>query len=765
MSRYLSQDRRGADGNIEGAGSLSRSTSTIRSMVDASDDEEDEDNIIGPPKLSDFGSNLLNESANHSGTFTKFRGLGMAHSPRVTQRIDGPGGNNIVSHRNGSSPSSSSIFGSTVYNPARPSSMTTVNNLKHEDSSRISTVKNDVLNRTLERRRLSRTASSLSNPPTVNSIDLKDHEVNIEKIKQTIRDETTSKLLERRAKRFLNLERRNRLGPAKRTSMTSSLITSEMDDLLIQRDAKGEVEQQDREMTPQVDYSNIVFGDLNPFQYVNKYNIPMEELPQISKVYIEKRKEENRRVALRKHSSSSLNVVSNSSQYWANKGNYDDKSEENEKPVADLLGPAIRHSDQTGTSGPLPPRTPVQLNESNHNVMKQELPAHNNENYNVNKLIRKREVLANLNVNQKEPELKKPKNNLEQLDKPAIIKRVEIQEPKPSKKNTSIVINNEEYEKIELLGSGGSSKVYKVRDSSKKVFALKRVAIDMFEESSVESFKGEIALLEKLKNQERVVQLYNYALESSVLYLIMECGDYDLSVMLRERLNKPLDTEFVRYYAREISHCVKVVHDVGIVHSDLKPANFIFVKGTLKIIDFGIANAVPEHTVNIYRETQIGTPNYMAPEALVAMNYTNGESNVSRWKVGKPSDVWSLGCIIYQMVYGKPPYASFQGNDRIRAIIKPSVKIEYPSVKEGVTVPNSIIELIKVCLNRDPNKRVDVDGMLNSTFLSPILVSEAFVRDLVKNAVEYGIKQGDVSITTIDALANDVIEKLSEYRI
>ena len=78
----------------------------------------------------------------------------------------------------------------------------------------------------------------------------------------------------------------------------------------------------------------------------------------------------------------------------------------------------------------------------------------------------------------------------------------------------------------------------------------------------------------------------------------------------------------------------------------------------LKIIDFGIANAVPDHTINVYRENQIGTPNYMAPEAICESNYTSARI----WKVGKPSDIWSIGCILYQFIYGKAPFAGYSGN-------------------------------------------------------------------------------------------------------
>jgi serine/threonine-protein kinase TTK/MPS1 len=61
---------------------------------------------------------------------------------------------------------------------------------------------------------------------------------------------------------------------------------------------------------------------------------------------------------------------------------------------------------------------------------------------------------------------------------------------------------------------------------------------------------------------------------------------------------------------------VHAIHQQKIVHSDLKPANFILVQGALKLIDFGIAKAIPNDTTNIQRDIQIGTLNYMSPEAI-----------------------------------------------------------------------------------------------------------------------------------------------------
>ncbi|SGZ54607.1 CIC11C00000003231 [Sungouiella intermedia] len=333
------------------------------------------------------------------------------------------------------------------------------------------------------------------------------------------------------------------------------------------------------------------------------------------------------------------------------------------------------------------------------------------------------------------------------------------------KRKKIIQINSQQYEKLELLGRGGTSKVYKVRSlATKQTLAIKKVSFDQFDDSCVKGFKGEIDLLIKLKNEPRVVKLVDHSISDGSIFLVMECGDLDLARVLQTKLSleSKLDFNFVKFHAMEILRCVEAVHRAGIVHSDLKPANFLFVKGVMKIIDFGIANAVPDHTANIYRESQIGTPNYMAPEALVDVNHSfvvskRTSSGSNTWKVGRPSDIWSCGCMIYQMIYGKPPYGSYSGQLRIMAIMNPQVKIDYPSTGiGGVPVPLSCIELMQKCLTRNPNERWTVEQCMNSDFLRPKSVSREFVKDLVYSAVNFG------SQNKIEEITDDVYEKLVE---
>lgn len=328
---------------------------------------------------------------------------------------------------------------------------------------------------------------------------------------------------------------------------------------------------------------------------------------------------------------------------------------------------------------------------------------------------------------------------------------------KSKKKRSHMVVNGKLYTQMGKIGAGGSSQVFFVMAENFKTFALKRVKLEDADESAVRGYKGEIDLLKKLEEVERVVRLYDWELNEGKqeLLVLMEKGDVDLNKLLLLRLSEHkarFDPVFTRYHWREMLDCVKSVHDMDIVHSDLKPANFLLVQGRLKLIDFGIANAIDiDNTVNVHRDTHVGTPNYMSPESITDTNAPQPGSMRREdvpikkdMRIGKASDVWSLGCMLYQMTYGRPPFAHIQNQlSRILAITDPKHEITFPDTGIGdAIIAPSLKGVLRKCLNRDPARRPTVDQLLsaNDVYLHPeqpgtVMMNEDILGQIISKVV------------------------------
>jgi serine/threonine-protein kinase TTK/MPS1 len=138
------------------------------------------------------------------------------------------------------------------------------------------------------------------------------------------------------------------------------------------------------------------------------------------------------------------------------------------------------------------------------------------------------------------------------------------------------------------------------------------------------------------------------------------------------------------------------------------------VRGHLKLIDFGISKAIMNDTTNIVRENQVGTVNYMSPEALQESSGASAAHAKGIIKIGRPSDVWSLGCILYEMTFGKAPFANFSLIQRLQKIMDYGYQIEFPDLDNS-----ALLNSIRGCLERSIKQRLTIEALLTHPFLMP----------------------------------------------
>ena len=231
-------------------------------------------------------------------------------------------------------------------------------------------------------------------------------------------------------------------------------------------------------------------------------------------------------------------------------------------------------------------------------------------------------------------------------------------------------------------------------------------------------------MLKNLQGQDRIVKLYDYENvvdeAEELLYVIMEKGDTDLASLLKKyAVNKELTSAMIKHYWAEMLHAVQCIHKSGVIHKDLKPANFMLVAGRLKLIDFGIASSIQSDKTSITIDNTVGTFNYMSPESIQDLNGPQFDRQGNKKpciKISYKTDVWSLGCILYQLTYGKLPFADIKHcMMKLQAITDVEHQIQYPPLPD---VDPRLVSVIKSCLERDVRSRASVDQLLAHSYLT-----------------------------------------------
>jgi serine/threonine-protein kinase len=248
-----------------------------------------------------------------------------------------------------------------------------------------------------------------------------------------------------------------------------------------------------------------------------------------------------------------------------------------------------------------------------------------------------------------------------------------------------------------FLAAGGMGKVYRATDTR----LHRAVAIKVSAARFSERFEREARVIASL-NHPNICQLYDVGPN----YLVMEFVE---GPTLAERIRKgalPLDEALA--IARQIAEALEAAHEKGRVHRDLKPANIkITPDGVVKLLDFGLAKAAeepmagsnpsdsPTQTISATRSgTILGTAAYMSPEQ------TRGAA------VDKRADIWAFGCVLYEMLSGKPAFSGETTTDILAAVLRAE-----PHWRElPAATPPRIHRLLRRCLERDRKQRIQAIG-------------------------------------------------------
>jgi eukaryotic-like serine/threonine-protein kinase len=241
------------------------------------------------------------------------------------------------------------------------------------------------------------------------------------------------------------------------------------------------------------------------------------------------------------------------------------------------------------------------------------------------------------------------------------------------------------------LGRGGMATVFLARDlKHDREVAIKVLHPELAAVMGAERFEREIKLAARLQHP-HILGLYDSGQADGLLYYVMP---FVKGESLRDRLDRegqlPLDDAV--QIALEVADALGHAHAQGVVHRDIKPENVLISGGHALVADFGIARAAQEGSANKLTQTgmAIGTPTYMAPEQAL------GEV------VGPTADLYSLGCVLYEMLAGEPPFNA----KNAQALMARHSMETVPSVRiVRTTVPEEVEDAIFAAMAKVPADR------------------------------------------------------------
>ena len=242
------------------------------------------------------------------------------------------------------------------------------------------------------------------------------------------------------------------------------------------------------------------------------------------------------------------------------------------------------------------------------------------------------------------------------------------------------------------LGAGGMATVFLAHDlKHDRDVAIKVMHPEIAQSLGTERFLREIAMTANLRHP-HILPLYDSGAAAGVVYYVMPFID---GGSLRDRLDrdKQLPIDEALTIAREVADALGYAHASGVVHRDIKPENIMLERGHAVVSDFGIARAASTLGSERITETgmSVGTPTYMSPEQAACERDIDGRS-----------DLYSLGCVLYEMLGGQPPFTG----PTVESVVRQHLITEAaPITNLRPTVPAEVAGALARTLAKNPADR------------------------------------------------------------
>ena len=244
---------------------------------------------------------------------------------------------------------------------------------------------------------------------------------------------------------------------------------------------------------------------------------------------------------------------------------------------------------------------------------------------------------------------------------------------------------------LSKIGDGSYSEVFKVkRLSDGQYYALKKVKLGKLSTKEKENALNEVRILASIENPNIVAYKQAFFEDaSSSLCLVMEFaddGDLFQKIVRHQKANQLIDEKDIWKTLILMTQALKVLHDKQIFHRDLKSANvFLYRNGKSKLGDLNVSKVAKKGLLY----TQTGTPYYASPEVWKDQPYDS------------KSDIWSLGCVIYEMTALKPPFRAQDMNGLYKKVLKGA----YPEIPKKYTkdLADVIMKMLSVDSKMRPN--------------------------------------------------------------